>query len=159
MITQGAAATTPTAPLPLGKPVSDTDELSFGDVLSALNPLQYLPVIGTIYRAITGDRPPEGARIGGTLLAGALMGGPIGFAIGVIGVIVQKVTGIDLDSLAKEAVASLGETKVAVADAGTAAQLAAQDMTPPVPDSSQRSAALAAYGQTLFGASHRMGPV
>jgi hypothetical protein len=34
-------------------------DISFGDVLSALNPLQYLPVVGSIYRAVTGDTIPE----------------------------------------------------------------------------------------------------
>ncbi len=58
-------------------------QVSFHDVLSALNPLQYVPVIGTIYRAVTGDQIPEPLRRIGTLIASFLMGGPIGAVINV----------------------------------------------------------------------------
>ncbi len=33
--------------------------LTFSEILSDLNPLQYLPVVGTIYRAVTGDTVPK----------------------------------------------------------------------------------------------------
>jgi len=35
----------------------------FKDVLRALNPLQHVPVVGTIYRAVTGDTIPAPLRI------------------------------------------------------------------------------------------------
>jgi len=47
---------------------------TFSDFLDIVNPLQHLPVIGTIYRAVTGDTISLGAR----LFGGALYGGPIG---------------------------------------------------------------------------------
>ena len=47
---------------------------TFSDFLDIVNPLQHLPVIGTIYRAVTGDTISLGAR----LVGGALFGGPIG---------------------------------------------------------------------------------
>jgi hypothetical protein len=47
---------------------------TFSDLLDIVNPLQHLPVIGTIYRAVTGDEISLGARIVG----GALYGGPVG---------------------------------------------------------------------------------
>jgi len=71
--------------------------MSFHEVLSALNPLQYLPVIGTIYRAITGDQIPEALRRVGSFIASALIGGPVGAAINVAMLIAEKITGFDID--------------------------------------------------------------
>lgn len=59
--------------------------VSFGDVLRALNPLQYLPVIGTIYRAVTGDVAPMGLRAVVSAAAGLLTGGPIGLVTSIAG--------------------------------------------------------------------------
>lgn len=50
---------------------NDTDGATLCPVI---NPLQHLPVISSIYRAVTGDEISLGAR----LLGGALFGGPIG---------------------------------------------------------------------------------
>ena len=41
------------------------DGLTFGDVLDVINPLQHIPVVSTIYRAITGDEISPGARVAG----------------------------------------------------------------------------------------------
>jgi hypothetical protein len=71
----------------------------FHDLLSALNPLQYLPVVGTIYRAITGDVIPEALREGGSLLASGLMGGPIGLILNITATIAEKITGIDPEKI------------------------------------------------------------
>src|SRR3954463_16132023 len=51
-----------------------SQSLSFGEFLSALNPLQHIPIVGPIYRAITGDPLAPAARV----LGGALLGGPLG---------------------------------------------------------------------------------
>ncbi|WP_372025397.1 hypothetical protein P7L70_28605 [Tistrella mobilis] len=53
------------------------DGFSFGDLLDIVNPLQQLPVVGTVYRALTGDTISPGAR----MIGGIAFGGPIG-AIG-----------------------------------------------------------------------------
>ena len=55
---------------------ADRKEMSFSDLLDIINPLQHIPIVSTIYRAITGDRIGLGAR----LLGGGLFGGPIGLA-------------------------------------------------------------------------------
>ena len=68
---------------------------SFHAVLSALNPLQYVPVVGTIYRAITGDTIPEALRVAGSFVFSALTGGPIGMILNAAAVIAEKATGID----------------------------------------------------------------
>jgi hypothetical protein len=68
---------------------------SFHNLLSAMNPLQYLPVVGTIYRAITGDVIPEALRRAGSFVVSGLLGGPIGLAASIAATLAEKVTGID----------------------------------------------------------------
>lgn len=48
--------------------------LSFDEVLRALNPLHHLPVVGSIYRAATGETISPALRV----LGAAAFGGPIG---------------------------------------------------------------------------------
>jgi hypothetical protein len=52
---------------------------SFKDLLDIVNPLQHLPVVGSIYRYLTGDEPAAGTRI----IGDALYGGPIGFGVSI----------------------------------------------------------------------------
>lgn len=54
----------------------DEDGPSFADFLDIINPLQNLPIIGSIYRYLTGDE--RGAIP--AVIGGALFGGPIGMA-------------------------------------------------------------------------------
>lgn len=91
---QGAASAQAAAP---ARATAQGGSISFHDVLSALNPLQYLPVLGTIYRATTGDLIPEPIRRIGSLIASALLGGPIGVAINVATMAAEEVSGINLD--------------------------------------------------------------
>lgn len=65
------------------------DEFGFDDFIDLINPLQHLPIIGTIYRELTGDTIEASARI----LGGALYGGPIGLAFGVLDAIVEDASG------------------------------------------------------------------
>ena len=64
-------------------------EMSFSDLLDIINPLQHLPVISTIYRAITGDKP----GLVSELVGGALYGGPAGLLSAGINAAVADVTG------------------------------------------------------------------
>jgi len=75
-----------------GKPFWGDDGLRFGDVLDAINPLQHIPVVSTIYRNLTGDDISPGARIAG----GSLFGGPIGFISGLFNSAVEAATGQDV---------------------------------------------------------------
>jgi hypothetical protein len=72
---------------------------SFHELLSAMNPLQYLPVVGTIYRAVTGDVIPEALRDGGSMLVSGLLGGPIGLITYIATAIAEKITGIDPEKI------------------------------------------------------------
>lgn len=81
---------------------------TFHDILSALNPLQYLPVIGTLYRAVTGDQIPELVRRAGSLVVSTLLGGPVGAITSIATTIIEKVTGIDLDKTVQTALSGHG---------------------------------------------------
>ena len=52
--------------------------LGFSDFLDTINPLQQLPIIGSIYRAVTGDEISSQAHYAGSALYGMALGGPIG---------------------------------------------------------------------------------
>lgn len=100
----------------------DDDGISFTDVLSMLNPLQYLPVLGSIYRAATGDTIPEAVRDIGSLAVSAVTGGPIGVAISAAALALEKIVGIEPDQLAQKVLAGLGiisdpQPQLAAADA------------------------------------------
>jgi hypothetical protein len=92
----------------VAQPAATNHHISFHDVLSALNPLQYLPVVGTIYRAVTGDQIPEAMRRIGSLAMSTLIGGPIGFITNIATTIAEKLTGIDLDRVGQTLLASIG---------------------------------------------------
>jgi hypothetical protein len=63
-------------------------EISFDEMLEALNPLQYVPGAGTIYREATGNSAPLAARI----VVGTAIGGPMGF-LGSVASAMLEVTG------------------------------------------------------------------
>lgn len=60
------------------------DGFTFGDLVDLVNPLQQLPIVGTVYRAITGDSIAPGAR----MLGGIAFGGPVGL----IGAMMENAT-------------------------------------------------------------------
>jgi hypothetical protein len=49
-------------------------DFSFKNLFDLINPLQHIPVIGTIYRNLTGDRPALPEKIAGDTLYGGLLG-------------------------------------------------------------------------------------
>jgi hypothetical protein len=63
----GAAYTAPAQP-------SSGGHFSFHDLLDIVNPLQHLPVIGTLYRAITGDKIGGFEKVAGDTLYGGIWG-------------------------------------------------------------------------------------
>jgi hypothetical protein len=79
------------------EPMADADdaperEISFGDFLDVINPLQHIPIVGTIYRALTGDEISPPASIFG----GFLFGGPLGFVLAIANAIFEEASGQDL---------------------------------------------------------------
>jgi hypothetical protein len=67
------------------------DGFSFADILDILNPLQHIPVVATIYRALTGDMLAPAPRV----LGDTLFGGAIGAATGVANALLEYASGKD----------------------------------------------------------------
>lgn len=71
---------------------SDSDSMwhvSFDDVLDVVNPLQHLPIVGTIYRALTHDQIKTPEKVAGD----TLYGGPMGLVSSLADVAFEKITG------------------------------------------------------------------
>ena len=81
---------------------------SFRDLLSDLNPLQYIPVIGTLFRAMTGEVIPEPIRDAGSLVVSTLIGGPVGAALNLGELAAEKLTGIDPEKIGDKLLADIG---------------------------------------------------
>ena len=79
------AAAAATAPAP--KPAKH--DFTFSDFLSIINPLQHLPVVSTLYRAITGEtiKAPE------KIMGDTLYGGPLSGLSAIADTIYQQQTG------------------------------------------------------------------
>lgn len=108
---------------------NQSDTPSFWDLVDMVNPLQHIPVVSTLYRAVTGDEIGAVPRIVG----GTLFGGPLGLIGAIANEVVRKDTGQDLG---EHALAYLfpgsqqaPQTEVA-GNAPAAAPLAAMTMQP-----------------------------
>jgi hypothetical protein len=88
-----------------------TDGFSFGDLIDLVNPLQHIPGVSTVYRAITGDEIGIGPR----LLGGAMLGGVVGFGIAASNAAVEYETGKDLGDHMLLAMGLTDEADVSVA--------------------------------------------
>ncbi len=73
-------------------PPSQPENFGLGDLLDIVNPLQHLPLVGHIYRAVTGDEIKPSMKIVG----GALYGGVAGAASGIANAIIEEETGKDI---------------------------------------------------------------
>ncbi|MHA1600810.1 MAG: hypothetical protein ACTSW2_08275 [Alphaproteobacteria bacterium] len=82
-----------------------TTELDFADLLDVINPLQHIPVIGDLYRALTGDQISAPARVAG----GALFGGPLGFVSGLVNAIADEIVGENFGTAVVAAIFGDGE--------------------------------------------------
>ena len=102
-----ASATTKVASAASG----DSGESFFDNVLDIVNPLQHLPVVGTVYRAITGDKIGDVEKVAGD----ALYGGPIGLVSSLADLAFEKITGKDFGDTVM-AWAGVGHSDTAVAD-------------------------------------------
>lgn len=104
-------------PVPSHETVAE-NEGSFFDLLDIINPLQHIPIVGSIYRAITGDTLNPAARI----LGGTLFGGPLGLLSGIGGTLIAETTGKDVGEHLLAAVTggnSPGSSGVSLAQATT----------------------------------------
>ena len=63
--------------------------ITWRDVADTLNPLEHIPFVSTLFDEMTGHTPPPASQLAG----GMLLGGPIGFLIGLANVVFQNQTG------------------------------------------------------------------
>ncbi|MBM3522651.1 MAG: hypothetical protein FJX57_06815 [Alphaproteobacteria bacterium] len=63
--------------------------LKFSDLIALINPLQHLPIIGPLYRKLTGDEPHPAVKAVG----GLIFGGPSGLMGAVLGHVLEQTTG------------------------------------------------------------------
>jgi hypothetical protein len=71
---------------------NSSQSFSFSDFLSVINPLQHIPVVGSIYRALTGDTINPASRV----IGGLLFGGPVGLIASAFNAVVEQTKGKDL---------------------------------------------------------------
>ncbi|MDQ2101599.1 hypothetical protein QSG27_02715, partial [Azospirillum sp. C340-1] len=76
-------------------------EMSFGDFLDIINPLQHIPVVSSIYREITGDTIKPSSKV----IGGILFGGPLGGMASIANAVVEEAQGKDIGG---QIMASLG---------------------------------------------------
>ncbi len=115
-----AATSLPAAPQGAPAPATVHDGHEFGhDLLEVLNPLQHIPIVGMIYRAMTHDAIEPVERVVGDAIYGGLAG--VASAVGEL--LFQKVTGKDV-----------GETLAALFTGGDKSEApAVAAATPPEP--------------------------
>jgi hypothetical protein len=85
----------PPAPAPpaAAAPAAGADgDLSFWDFIDIINPLQHIPIVSNIWRAVTGDEIRPQAQVAGDIL----FGGPIGLVTGALNAAVQGISGRDV---------------------------------------------------------------
>ncbi len=100
-----AAEAASTAPVDNGP----LDKITFADVLDALNPLQYVPVVGTIYRVVTGDQGSPGLRTALSMVTGALTGGPVGLLTSIASTLVERLFHVEQAARSMLAPAAAGQ--------------------------------------------------
>lgn len=86
-----------TTPIPNSLALTDPTNSSeqpygFGDLIDIINPLHHIPVVGSIYRGLTGDQINPASRV----MGGAVFGGALGAASGLVNVIAEAETGKDI---------------------------------------------------------------
>lgn len=85
------------------RPAGPGPLLSFETLVDAVNPLQHLPVVSTVYRAASGDAIGVPARLAG----GFLFGGPLGLLASAATVAFEAVTGGSITDHATAALSRL----------------------------------------------------
>ena len=103
--TTGVSATAAVAAAPAadGAATARPSGHFFRELLSDLNPLQYIPGVGAIYRAVTGDEGNADLRFVASLGTSFALGGPVGVGI----TVAEKVTGFDPEKIGRHWLSSL----------------------------------------------------
>lgn len=83
-----------------GSSLWGSDGFGFGDLIDIVNPLQHLPVVGNIYRSITGDQIGSLANVVGS----TIFGGPVGGGMALAGEVVKGASGKSVGEHAMSAI-------------------------------------------------------
>ncbi len=127
--------------------IPDSD-LSFGDLIDVINPLQHIPVVGNLYRGLTGDTISGPARVAGA----TLYGGPLGMLAGVVNAIVAEVNDGDPgDTLVAGLMGESPAGDIAVASANPAPSQDTAHGGAPIPELSQASVPSPATAASFAG--------
>ncbi len=102
---------------------ASNDAPSFRDVLDAINPLNHIPVVSTIYQHAVGHTPSTASN----LVGGTLYGGPIGFVASLASEIVDSATGSSPAEKLYAALTGDSSTQVASANSNGEQQVASLD--------------------------------
>lgn len=112
-------------------------DFSWDDLIDVVNPLHHIPVVGSLYRTLTGDTISSTARVAGA----TLYGGPLGMVAGAANVIIAEANGADLSDtivaglLGRDAPGTPdGESDVMLAAVETAAPAATDGNAAPESD-------------------------
>lgn len=97
------------------------DGFDFKDLIDVINPLHHLPVVGTVYRALTGDELAPAPRV----IGGTLFGGIAGFVVSLANTVMESETGRDAGDTILALFSDGTPDAAAVADASPAAPIAA----------------------------------
>ena len=120
-------------------------DFTFDDFLDIINPLQHLPVVSFIYRALTGDKIKPAMRILGDIG----YGGPTGFMSSCAEVLFEAIFGEDVGGTAIALLTGgdddkkKEEEKTAAVAADPAAQLASTDPAAAVAEPARAEATVA----------------
>jgi hypothetical protein len=104
-----------------------TTNFSFGDLLDTLNPLQHIPVISSVYRAIAGTTINPVARVAGDMLYGGALGG-VSAIVGGVGAVANATLE---EETGKDAGGSIIAALFGPNDAGASTQIASAATTTP----------------------------
>ena len=66
-----------------------TEDLTFSDLVDLINPLQHIPGVSQVYRALTGDTIKPAVKV----MGGLVFGGPAGLMLGAGGAVVDSMLG------------------------------------------------------------------
>ena len=141
-----AESVTSTATKPADTGAKD-EEGFFDHLLDVVNPLQHIPIIGTIYRAITGDKIGSVEKI----MGGTLYGGMWGAISAIADVAFKGITGKSFEDTALSLLKSDSKSKVATVGATpitTNASLPSADV-PALPGAVSDGLDVAAFSNAL----------
>jgi hypothetical protein len=97
LVTSGTSANESGTAAPTDQRTMETDffgedGMTFADLLDVVNPLQHIPIVSDLYRAVSGDEISAGARMAG----GTLYGGALGFVGALANTMVEEMSGKDI---------------------------------------------------------------